>query len=449
MPAVLTLLALAAVAGIVAFVLMPLRGQEQPQPRPQAQEPQTGPVAALLEEREAALTGLAELDFDRNLGNLSEEDYLNLRSQYRAQAIEILKSLDAHLPAHEARSNGGVHPSPSGPAPATPVGQPTTSALPASRQAAGSQNAGALNRRAGFMVVGTMALALVMVALWIAWLRGPGNSTASAENAPTLSVMHSHAAFLVPGARVALVAHHNGLLRSTDDGRTWTAVQGVAGDATALASNAPAIYLAVADKVMVSRDAGLTWEQAGVPSPGARITALATGDGKSALLYAAVAGNGLYRTTDLRTWQLTGGDLATEVDSMVFQPGSLSVLYGASPGNGVLASGDGGQTWGSANGVLNAVLPTLAVRSLAFNAASGDQFIASDGTRFTGAMYAGTDMGLFKTIDAGSSWSPMPLREPISAVSARSDPAPLLLVVDSRSRVWRSTDKGNTWSANP
>ena len=449
-PVLLTLLSMAGAIALFAYVLSPLKQEGSAlgtaSDTSNNAPPTSAQVTLLSEDREAALAGLAELDFDHSLGNLSEEDYLHLRTRYRAQAIEILKSLDAEAPGRVAPSRVKLRPGDT-PSPSVAALILETSAPRVSGQAtAGAQP---LDRRAALIMLGGVAAALVATAIGMAWLRGPGSAVSSPEGAPPLNIMHAHAALLVPNTNVALVAHHNGLLRSTDDGINWLPVGQITGDVSSLVGSeatGSAIFLATGDKVMSSADRGVTWLPSGSPSSGGRIEALAVGDNQPTMLYAYVAGKGLYSTADLQKWGAVGSQLTTDVVGMAFRPGPLAALYVASPGEGVLASGDEGRTWGSANGLLNSALPTLAVRALTFGAESGDQFTEPDGTRLTGAMYTGTDLGLFKTIDGGSSWSPMPLREPLAAVSSRSNPTPLLLAVDSRSRLWRSEDKGNSWN---
>ncbi len=49
----------------------------------------------LISQRDAAYRGIKELDFEYELGNLSESDYRHLRQRYRTEAAATLRSLDA------------------------------------------------------------------------------------------------------------------------------------------------------------------------------------------------------------------------------------------------------------------------------------------------------------------------------------------------------------------
>ncbi len=49
-----------------------------------------------LETRKAEIyAAIKDIEFDYQMGKLSEEDYTQLRNQYKAEAVQILKQLDA------------------------------------------------------------------------------------------------------------------------------------------------------------------------------------------------------------------------------------------------------------------------------------------------------------------------------------------------------------------
>lgn len=48
----------------------------------------------LLSQRESTYSAIKELDFEHDIGNMSEEDYRELRDRYRARAISLLQGLD-------------------------------------------------------------------------------------------------------------------------------------------------------------------------------------------------------------------------------------------------------------------------------------------------------------------------------------------------------------------
>jgi hypothetical protein len=63
----------------------------------------------LIGRRDAAYRAIKELDFEYQLGNLSESDYQGLRERYRSEAAATLRELDAAM-----RGSGAGEASPSG-----------------------------------------------------------------------------------------------------------------------------------------------------------------------------------------------------------------------------------------------------------------------------------------------------------------------------------------------
>jgi rRNA maturation endonuclease Nob1 len=62
---------------------------------PRRQATVGSPSDELLGERDAAYQAIKELDFEHDLGNLSESDYRMLRDRYRGEAAATLQKLDA------------------------------------------------------------------------------------------------------------------------------------------------------------------------------------------------------------------------------------------------------------------------------------------------------------------------------------------------------------------
>src|SRR3990170_8251141 len=54
-----------------------------------------GPWDDLVSQRDTTYQALKDLEFEYNLGNLSDADYADLRERYRTQAAGILQRLDA------------------------------------------------------------------------------------------------------------------------------------------------------------------------------------------------------------------------------------------------------------------------------------------------------------------------------------------------------------------
>jgi hypothetical protein len=74
---------------------------------------EASPLNDLVSRRDAAYRAIKELDFEYQLGNLSESDYRGLRKRYRSEAAAILRELDTAMTeagAGEASSSGPATP---------------------------------------------------------------------------------------------------------------------------------------------------------------------------------------------------------------------------------------------------------------------------------------------------------------------------------------------------
>lgn len=59
----------------------------------------------LLDEKEAVLKGLKDLEFEREVGKLSEEDFARLDVEFRKRARRILRALDDDLKQHREQAH--------------------------------------------------------------------------------------------------------------------------------------------------------------------------------------------------------------------------------------------------------------------------------------------------------------------------------------------------------
>ncbi len=79
---------------LVAFTVVgwPLIAESRSQRR---ESGASSPYDDLVGQRDVAYRGIQELDFEYELGNLSEPDYQRLRQRYRSEAAATLQKLDA------------------------------------------------------------------------------------------------------------------------------------------------------------------------------------------------------------------------------------------------------------------------------------------------------------------------------------------------------------------
>lgn len=75
--------------GAIAWPFLVRRVSGDGTPRP------ARPWDDLVSQRDTTYQALQELEFEYNLGNLSDADYADLRERYRTQAARILRKLDA------------------------------------------------------------------------------------------------------------------------------------------------------------------------------------------------------------------------------------------------------------------------------------------------------------------------------------------------------------------
>ncbi|MBX5492623.1 MAG: hypothetical protein IRZ14_15845, partial [Chloroflexi bacterium] len=108
-----------------------------------------------------------------------------------------------------------------------------------------------------------------------------------------------------------------------------------------------------------------------------------------------------------------------------------------------------GRTWTSVSGALSGALPTRHVSSLSFDPHSGEMATTPDGRELRGTLYAGTDRGLYKTVDRGQLWVRLPLEADVAAVAAVSArEGSVLLAVDRDGHVYRSENRGIRWDGH-
>src|SRR5581483_4235086 len=208
----------------------------------------------------------------------------------------------------------------------------------------------------------------------------------------------------------ALIASGNGrILKRSYIGGVWTNVNATPPiPSTLLADpNDPSTFYGVPGSggVAKSIDGAVTWMAAstGLPSgPTSGIATLAIDPTASGTLYAGTSGalfssGTIYKTIDGgNSWNPSGTGLPTStilnpltIDSIVVDPATPTRVYAAAYSFGVFVSTDGGASWSQAN---NASLDP-SVRVLAI-----DPVVPT-------TIYAGTDSGVYRSLDRGVSWT--------------------------------------------
>jgi hypothetical protein len=248
-----------------------------------------------------------------------------------------------------------------------------------------------------------------------------------------------------PGPPVtAFLGTGDGLLTSRDRGATWQPVPAVGsvGAMGMAADSRAAIYWVGSGLWRYDALHGFVSIQTGLPT--ADVVALAVDPSDANRLYAIAKGRGLITSADAgSTWQ-QDVSIPTDANSLTLAKTATAGFFIGTAAHGVFASGDG-KSWVNASGFVNGALPTKNVTAVAFDPRSGDQYVGPSGQATSGALYAATDIGVFKSIDSGISWSSMPFHRNTTALAVATDASHLMLALDSDGNVYRSQDGGNSW----
>ncbi|MEA3445021.1 MAG: T9SS type A sorting domain-containing protein [Bacteroidota bacterium] len=188
-------------------------------------------------------------------------------------------------------------------------------------------------------------------------------------------------------------------------------------------------YPAIGDGIYKSADAGQTWQHLGLSEVGV-ISRIAIDTANSNLIYVAAMGlpfeedtnRGLYKSTDGgQNWQqVLFVDEDAGIIDMIVVPNNTQTIYASSwnrirnnsesiiygTDTKIFKSTNGGNTWN----ILSNGLPTSVMSRI------GICMSASD-TSLLYAVYVNTNLnigGLYKTTDAGASWTSLPISNPLS-----------------------------------
>lgn len=190
----------------------------------------------------------------------------------------------------------------------------------------------------------------------------------------------------------------------------------------------------IGDRLFESNDHGMTWTDVNSD----RAVRLLAADHRTAGRLYGTSASGMEWSGDAgRHWEsrMRGIPLAS-VTSLSIDPRAPSMLLAATEANGIARSDDGGASWTSSSVGLTSPGVIGLVRS------------PSDADR----VHAGTQAGLFRSIDGGLNWNAVPLVQYPSAgvprfshlTVDRTNPQ-RLAAVEGLSRVMWSDDGGSSW----
>jgi photosystem II stability/assembly factor-like uncharacterized protein len=280
------------------------------------------------------------------------------------------------------------------------------------------------------LLVGAAGL-LALAGIWIVLTRGPGDDTTGAAAALLPDTSDYHSLLVAPNTPGQLIlGTHQGLFRSTDAGRSWTQAELANQDAMNLARSSSTTVWAAGHNVFArSSDGGSTWQDiqpAGLPKLDLHGFAV---DAESDRLWAAVAGEGLYRSDNGgASFSLITKDVGAGVMGLEVLPGGR-VLAADMQQEALLASEDGGKTWSTPLD-----RPVMAIAA------------APDDPTLLLASILGNDAGIVRSSDGGQSWNPvLSLPEGAGPIAwSESEPRTAYVVGLDRT-LFRSTDAGASW----
>jgi photosystem II stability/assembly factor-like uncharacterized protein len=250
----------------------------------------------------------------------------------------------------------------------------------------------------------------------------------------------------------------DGVFKSTDGGASWSAVNsGLSGYNTLSIqtllidpSAHSTIYAGTFEGLYESTDGGESWRLVSLDEANWTIYALAIDPVAPAILYAGTS-QGLYKSKDKgASWtRIETGLHDSSVSGLALDPAAPNSLYAlvsyprtsyssSDPGSrgspGVFKTTDAGATWSE----IDTGLEPEDVSCLAIDPAS------------PATVYLGTHHGMFKSSDAGASWNPIDAG--LSAVAVTSlaidpDVPEILYAAAGDGGVFKSTDGGASWSA--
>jgi hypothetical protein len=192
-----------------------------------------------------------------------------------------------------------------------------------------------------------------------------------------------------------------------------------------------------ASSVYKSTDGGSTWNRRSNGLVGTELYSLVIDPVTPNTLYlglgCCVAGSHIYKTTDgADNWAPVANVPPSVPTSLAIDPLNHSTIYAAdaaTPG-AVYKSSDAGTTWQSLGSAVSFA------RSVAVS------------PHTPGLVYAGTDQGLFRSVDGGNNWSLIPSRkgkivfDPVSSSTVYLLSNPFAFNPEG---VFKSTDNGQTW----
>ncbi|MDQ2980614.1 MAG: hypothetical protein M3R62_15505, partial [Acidobacteriota bacterium] len=244
-----------------------------------------------------------------------------------------------------------------------------------------------------------------------------------------------------------------GFFRSPDEGNNWRqeisafstfTVNGLVIDA----ASPTTLYAGVGRPgsggggVFKTTNGGGTWTPASSGLPDRTVQALAIDSTFPSTLYVGVSGAGVFRSRDGgASWTAASTGLtSSSVQALAVVPNNPAAAYAGTPG-GVFRTADGGRTWTSSS----AGLSNIGVLSLAVDPVTPSTLYAGTFSAVSTGSPAG--FGVYRSLDAGATWSPANgAIEGLAVTALATDPTGAVVYAGTPSGVFRIARGGNTWT---
>ena len=281
-----------------------------------------------------------------------------------------------------------------------------------------------LHGRFSWLMLG-IAVGLTLIGVVVYMLAG-GDSAKTSEGLPRTP--DYHALLVAPNhPQNLLLGTHNGVYRSSDAGRTWVAYALEGQDAMNLKqASRRSIWTAGHGVFAKSEDGGKTWTDVRPDTlPNLDLHGFAVDPSDPKTLYAAAAGEGLYRSRDAGvSFELVSEDVGGAVFGLAVTPDG-SILAGDGS-RGLLESRDAGASW-------RVVLPAP-IAGLAVNPRDPRRVLA-------------TGDGIYLSTDGGAAWRRvLKLGDGVGPVAWSSSAPGTAYAVGFDRTLRKTTDGGETWS---
>lgn len=251
---------------------------------------------------------------------------------------------------------------------------------------------------------------------------------------------------------------------TADGGDTWTKLANL-GTGSAYLSlitglvidplNPDTLYASNLEGVFKSTDRGVTWKTINTGLTDSRIISLAIDPKDPKRVYAGTGssrprnttdGSGMFYTTNGGdSWASVPGLPAAPIPAVVVSPLDTNVIYAAAMGFGVYKSTDAGNSWTQ----MNTGLQNLCVYALAMDPGSADVVYVGTNSGYCKSS-SGKPDNLYKTTDGGKNWSVVLAGEKkldnMEAIVVDPANPSNVYVANHTERIWFSGDAGSTWN---